>query len=206
MDIITCVLHQNGKVQITADSGREFLIPLSVFKQQPLSEGEVVNLDIYAQNLAARLHRHALDRAVKYLAARPRSRKEVETRLRQYGYPDDTVEMVLFKLEKVGVLNDPSFAEQWAHARSEKGRGKTTIARELYQKGISKETAEAVLEDLDEEQQLAKARALAEKWAPRYRGEDRQAALRKLTQALIRRGYTWEIAKAAVGFDNEEDD
>jgi regulatory protein len=206
MDVITCVLHQNGKVQITADSGREFLIPLSIFKQQPLSEGEVVDLDIYAQNLAARLHRHALDRAIKYLAARPRSRKEVETRLRQYGYPEDTVETVLFKLEKVGVLNDPSFAEQWAHARSERGRGKMTVARELYQKGISKETAEAVLEELNEEQQLAKARELAEKWAPRYHGEEKKAAIKKLSQALIRRGYSWEIVKAAVDFDGEEDE
>ena len=204
MDVIADVVHQNGKVQITADSGREFLVPISVFKQQPVSLGDVLDLDIYAQNLSARLHRHALDRAVKYLAARPRSRKEVETRLRQYGYPEDTVEMVLFKLEKTGILNDPSFAEQWAQARSEKGRGKTTIARELYQKGISKETAESVLDDLDEEQQLAKARALAEKWAPRYRGEEKQAAVRKLTQALLRRGYTWEIAKAAVGFEGEE--
>lgn len=206
MEVITSVLHLKGKVQITAGNGQEFLIPLSVFKHQPLSEGEILDLNVYARNLAARLHRHALDRAVKYLAARPRSRKEVENRLRQCDYPDDTIEMVLFKLEKTGVLNDSSFAEQWAQARSERGRGKTTIARELAQKGITRETAEVVLGGLNEAQQLAKARGLVEKWAPQYREEEKQAVVRKLTQALLRRGYTWEIAKAAVGFEGEENE
>ena len=204
MDVITGILRLKGKVRITIDGKPDLLIPVSIFRIQPLSQGDIFDLDVYIQNIAPNLYRHALDHAVKYLTGRARSRKEVETKLRLYGYPDDTVEMALYKLEKTGVLDDSEFAKHWAQAHSEKGQGKKNIARDLRQKGISRETAEAALKDIDEAQQLLKARQLVEKWLPRYRNEESGNATRKLVQALVRRGYDWEISKAAVGLVNEE--
>ncbi len=204
MDVITNLSIQKGRVRISAEGRQDFLIPLSVFRKQPISQGDVLDMDVYAQGLAPLLYRHALDRAVKYLTVRARSRKEVTTHLERYGYPDDTVEMALLKLEKTGVLNDTDFAEQWARARSEKGLGKRMIARDLYQKGICSETAETALHELDEAQQLRKARELAEKWLPRYQNEDCREAARKLMQALVRRGYDWETARTAVTCLREE--
>ncbi len=205
MDEILSALRLKGKVRITADGRPDLLIPLSIFRHCPLAQGDTLDLDVYIQNLAPLLYRHALDQAVKYLTIRARSRKEVETKLRLFGYPDDTVNMVLYKLEKTGVLNDSNFARQWTQARCEKGLGKKNIARDLHQKGISPETAQMALHDVDEEKQLEKAKELVVKWLPRYRGEESFDAARKLVQALIRRGYDWEIAKIAVGLANERD-
>jgi regulatory protein len=204
MDVITGILRLKGKVRIAADGRQDILIPFSVFRNQPLSQGDVVDLDVYIQNLAPLLYRHALDHAVKYLTVRARSRKEVEMRLRLHGYLEDTVNMVLYKLEKTGLLNDSSFAQQWTQARSEKGLGKRNIARDLIQKGISRETTQMTLEDLDEAQQLLKAKELVEKWLPRYQNEESWKTTQKLMQALVRKGYDWETAKAAVGLLNEE--
>ncbi len=206
MDVVTGVFRINGKIRITVDGKPDILIPVSIFRVQPLSQGDILELDVYIENLKPLLYRHALDHAVKYLAVRARSRKEVETRLRLYGYPDDTVKMALYKLEKTGVLNDSEFAQQWTLARLEKGQGKKNIARDLRQKGISREMAEVALTDADETQQLLKARQLVEKWRPRYRNEESREADRKIMQALIRRGYDWEISKAAIGLANEEND
>jgi SOS response regulatory protein OraA/RecX len=204
MDVITGVLRLKGKVRITVDGKPDILIPASIFRNQPLSQGDILDLDEYNQSIAPVLYRHALDHAVKYLTGRARSRKEVETKLRLYGYPDETVKMALYKLEKTGVLNDSEFARHWTQARCEKGLGKKNIARDLRQKGITLETAEAALKDVDEAQQLYKARQLVEKWRPRYLKEESRDAARKLMQALIRRGYDWEISKTAVDFVNEE--
>lgn len=204
MDVVAGILRLKGKMRITVDGRPDLLIPISVFRNQPLSQGDILDLDIYIQNIAPYLYRHALDHAVKYLSVRARSRKEVETKLRLYGYPDDTVNMVLYKLEKTEVLNDSEFAQHWTQARSEKGLGKKNIARDLRQKGISRETAEMALAEVDEAQQLEKAKQLVEKWRPRYLNEDSRDAARKLIQALIRRGYDWEISKTAVDYVNED--
>jgi regulatory protein len=205
MDVIAEVLRLKGKMRITVDCRPDILIPVSIFRRQPVSKGDILDLEVYIQNIAPLLYRHALDHAVKYLSVRARSRKEVETKLNLYGYPDETVNMVLYKLEKTGILNDSQFAQQWTQARSEKGLGKNNIARDLRQKGISKETAEMALADIDEAQQLEKAKQLVEKWLPRYQKEDSRDTARKLIQALIRRGYGWEIAKTAAGLVNEEE-
>jgi SOS response regulatory protein OraA/RecX len=192
-------------MRLTVDGKPDLLIPVSIFRKQPVSQGDILDLDVYIQNIAPYLYRHALDHAVKYLSVRARSRKEVEIKLNMYGYPDETVIMVLYKLEKTGILNDSEFAQQWTQARSEKGLGIRNIERDLRQKGISRETAEMALADVDEAQQLEKAKQLVEKWLPRYRKEESRDAARKLMQALIRRGYAWEIAKTAVGLVHEED-
>lgn len=205
MDVVAGILRLKGKMRITVDGRPDLFIPVSVFRNQPLSQGDILDLDIYIQKIAPYMYRSALDHAVKYLTVRARSRKEVETKLRLYGYPDDTVNMVLYKLEKTGVLNDSEFAQHWTQARSEKGLGKKNIARDLRQKGISRETAEIALTEVDETQQLEKAKQLVEKWIPRYRNVNSRDAARKIIQALIRRGYDWEIAKTAVGLQDEED-
>jgi SOS response regulatory protein OraA/RecX len=205
MDVIAGVLRFKGKMRITVDGRPDLNIPVSVFRKQPVSQGDILDLDVYIQNIAPLLYRHALDHAVKYLSVRARSRKEVETKLSMYGYPDETVNMVLYKLEKTGILNDSQFAQQWTQARSEKGLGIKNIERDLRQKGISRETAEMALADVDEAQQLEKAKQLVEKWLPRYQKEESRDAARKLIQALIRRGYAWEIAKTAVGLVHEDD-
>ena len=205
MSVITSIHRLNGKVRITDDQGEERIIPLSVYRGHPLSQGDDVDLARYMQNLAPYLYRHAIDKAVKYLAVRARSRKEVETRLLMYGFPEETVEMAIYKLEKTGLINDADFAREWTQARAEKGKGKRNIARDLHQKGISHKTTQIALEELDDEQQLLKARELAEKWLPRYKDDDRRDATRKLTQALIRRGYDWETARKAVGAFIDED-
>ena len=184
MDVILSVRRLKGKVRIAADGGQDFLIPHSVYRRQPLSQGDILDLDAYFQSLAPLLYRHALDHAVKYLSVRARSCKEVETKLRLYGYPDDTVKMVLFKLEQTELLDDSAFAVQWTQARCE--------------------TVQSSLQDVDDTQQLIKAKELIQKWLPRYRDEDSRDAVRKLMQALVRRGYDWEIARKAVGFLSEE--
>jgi regulatory protein len=162
-------------------------------------------MQLYVQSIEPLLYRHALDHAVKYLSVRARSSKEVEMKLHLYGYPDETVNMVLYKLEKTGILNDADFAQQWTQARSEKGLGKKNIAWDLRQKGISRETAETALADVDEAKELEKAKQLVVKILPRYTKEESRDAARKMIQALIRRGFDWEIAKTAVGLVNEID-
>lgn len=205
MDVIASVLKLKGKVRICADGREDLSIPLSIYNKYPLAQGDILDLDEYMRKLAPLLYRLALDRAVKYLALRARSRKEVEVRLRQSGYPEETVQMAIFKLEKTGVLNDVDFARQWTDSRSEKGIGKRNIQMDLQRKGIARDTVEEVLADVDDEQQLKTARVLAEKWLPRYRNEDGRDAARKLMQALVRRGFSWDIARTAVGTIDEDD-
>lgn len=198
MDIIATLRKERGKMRVTLESGQELLVPLSLFHERPLAAGQSLDLDAYDQWLLLRQYRHALDRAVGYLAARARSRRELESRLLRCGYRPATVEMVLYKLEREKLMDDASFAKQWVEARSGRTLGKRRIAQELQRKGVSRAHTEEALSAVDEDAEAEACRKAAEKLAARYSREEPRLALQKLAQALVRRGFGWDDARHAA--------
>ena len=184
MDIITRITRQRGKMQIVISEQETIVVPLSLFRERPLTEEQPC---------------HALDRAVACLAARAHSKHEIEQKLLRVGYRPCTVEMVLYKLEREHLLNDADFARQWVEARSGRKLGRSRIAQELRRKGIDADEAEEALSAIGEDDQLADAIALAEKAAARAKSdEDPRKTYQRIAAMLARRGFRWDITKEAL--------
>ena len=199
MEVIGEIRRERGKVHIAVEGCEEIVIPVSLFRERPLQEGEEIDLEEYEHWLLLHQYRPALEKAVSLLAARAHSKREIEQKLLRAGYRPSAVEMVLYKLEKERLLDDADFARQWVEARANRKMGRERIARELRQKGVDEEEAAAALEDIDEEEQLAAALRLAEKAAARLKpGEDPRRGAQRIIGMLIRRGYGWDVAREAV--------
>ncbi len=199
MDVITSIRKERGRYRVTVNESDDVLVPVSLMRERPLTEGQQFDLEEYDHWLMVRQYRFALDRAVGYLAVRARSKREIEQNLLKAGYRPCTVEMVIYKLERERILNDADFARLWVESRSTHKLGRRRIAQELRQKGISAEEAEEALSDLDEDDQLAGAIALVEKAAARIKpGEDQRKATQRIAAMLARRGYSWDLSKAAI--------
>jgi regulatory protein len=142
----------------------------------------------------------ARDTAVRYLAYRPRSRREVEKRLAEDGYPAAVVNYVLRLLQKYGYVNDPQFAKDYAESRLRQGYGAYRVKRELRQKGIS----DAVMEGLFAVPNEEEARHIRE-WLARKRFVPAQLSpegRKRAVQALLRRGYAYQVIRDIL---NEQD-
>ena len=199
MEVITAIKKERGKMRVTISESDEILVPLILFRERPLQEGEPIDIEEYDNWLMVRQYRHALDRAVAFLASRARSRKEIEDKLLRCGYRPCTVEMVIYKLETNNLLDDADFAQQWVESRSARKLGRNRIAQELRRKGVSADEAEAALESIDEDDQLAGAISLVEKAMARAKpGEDPRKTAQRITAMLARRGYGWDIAREAI--------
>lgn len=199
MDVITSIKKERGRYRVTVNDSEDIIVPLSLLRERPLHEGEPINLEEYDQWLMIRQYRYALDRAVGYLAARARSRKEIEDKLLQAGYRPSTVDMVVYKLQRENLLDDADFARQWVEARQTHKLGRSRIAQELRRKGVSPAEAEEALSIIDDGDQLSGAAALAAKAAARIKpGEDLRKASARIAGMLARRGYSWDIAKEAI--------
>lgn len=199
MDVITCIRKERGRYRVTINDTEDVLVPVSLMRERPLQEGQPINLEDYDNWLMVRQYRFALDRAVGYLAARARSKREIEQKLLQAGYRPCTVEMVLYKLERENLLDDADFARQWVESRQNHKLGRSRIAQELRRKGVSQEEAEEALSIIDDDDQLSGAIALAEKAAARIKpGEDLRKFSARIAGMLARRGYSWDIAKQAI--------
>ena len=199
MDVITAIKKERGKYRVTVNDAEDVLVPVSLMRERPLSEGQPIDLEDYDNWLMVRQYRFALDRAVGYLAARACSTREIEQKLLRAGYRPSTVEMVIYKLQRENLLDDADFARQWVESRQHHKLGRSRIAQELRRKGISQEEAEDALSVIDDNDQLSGAVALAEKAAARIKpGEDMRKAASRIAGMLARRGYSWDIAKQAI--------
>ena len=199
MDVITAIKKERGKYRITINDSDDVLVPISLMRERPLKEGQPIDLEEYDNWLMVRQYRFALDRAVGYLAARARSKREIEQKLLLAGYRPCTVEMVIYKLQRENLLDDSDFARQWVESRQHHKLGRSRIAQELRRKGVSQEDAEDAMSIIEDEDQLSGAVALAKKAAARIKpDEDIRKATNRIAAMLARRGYSWDITKEAI--------
>lgn len=134
-------------------------------------------------------------RALLLLDARARSRHELRGRLLDLEFEEAVVDDVLDDLAGVGLLDDAAFAHEWVRQRhARRGKSSRVLDRELQDKGVDSATRADALEQIDEADEEATARALAEKKArsvravPADRAES-DKALRRIVGVLARRGF-----------------
>src|SRR5688500_17427924 len=91
----------------------------------------------------------AMEIAARFLAARPRTRWELERRLRRAGADAARIEATLARLAALGYVDDASFARWWAEQRDRHSpRGRRLVEAELRQRGVPRD----VLEELRDEE------------------------------------------------------
>ena len=75
--------------------------------------------------------------AVKLLARREHSRRELERKLGARAFADETIAAALAELERAGLLDTGRFVESFVTARIAKGQGPVRIRAELAERGIA---------------------------------------------------------------------
>ena len=154
-----------------------------------------------------------LQRAVKLLAAKPRSVEELRERLLEKEWAsDEAVEYAVKKLSEYGYLNDEQFALGFAQARvRQKPVGRTRLARDLQTKKIDKELAAQTLEKVFDETPEDKLidEAIEKRVRLRGRPATRQET-KSLFDHLLRRGFSYDLiinkVRALGAAPLEEDD
>ena len=98
-------------------------------------------------------------------------------------------------MEELGFLNDAAYAAQVVRYYSAKGYGERKLRDELYCRGVPRELWEDALDQAQDSSTAIDA-FLTKKLGGRT--PDRQE-LKKLSDALARRGYHWSDINEALG-------
>jgi regulatory protein len=199
-DIVREIEEKKRSSVIYTEGGERFWITRSQLAEYgEILPGQEIDTDQLRQWLLPRQYPMALNDAVALLAQRAQASGEIAQKLRRRLYMEDTIEMVLYKLEKERLLDDEAFARDWAASRARSQIGRSRIRQELRMKGISEEMAELALAELDEEEGDEAAVALAAKLLRRHGGEaDERKAMQKVLAAMARRGYGYEDSRRAI--------
>ena len=83
--------------------------------------------------------------AVRFLGTRPRTRWELERRLRRAAATDEVISATLDRLAGMGYVDDTAFARWWAEQRDRHApRGRRMVEAELRQHGVPRDVLESL--------------------------------------------------------------
>lgn len=193
--------RNSERVNVYLDGVYAFALPaleaVKLRREQHLSDAEIEalkTLDLRAK---------AYDKAVGFLAIRPRSVEEVRQRLRRYGSQQKEslaevhIEWVIDRLLEEGYLNDEEFARYWVEQRNQfKPISPRALGFELRRKGIADPIIEETVAGSADAELAAAQAAHSQIW--RWRGLDEESFRKKMAAFLQRRGFSWGVVREVL--------
>jgi regulatory protein len=136
---------------------------------------------------------------LRQLTMAPRSRAQLEDKLRQKNCDPEVAREVLDRLTEVGLVDDEAYAAMLVRSQqSGRGLARRALARELSRKGVDRDVADQALEQVGAEDERDRARRLVDKKLRTMHGLDRQVQTRRLAGMLARKGYSSSMAFAVI--------
>lgn len=151
-----------------------------------------------------------LARAVRFLASRPRTSKELRDRLVRAGASGADAERAVGRLTDEGLLDDGATATTYATYGAGRGRGPRRVLADLARRGIPRDLAEEALARGTRSGAIDFEAALAQNAVRRVRRLGSHRDLRakaRVYNALLRDGFDADAVERALAihFDPEDD-
>ncbi len=195
-------------VQIFIDEEFAASINKNTLVKFQLHQGLVITHDLWLEILNKDLFVKLYYAAIKQIASRPRTLREMQTYLKskikklllEENMQDKILDDIINKLIDEKYLDDSQFAKWLIDNRlSFKGKGRAELEAELYAKGVAREVINDVLSNQDFssiEVEIIKKDAL-KKFHVTNMPKDRKLAL-KISSYFLRRGFGYDKIKAAL--------
>ena len=189
---VTLNLSDNRKLKLALEKWSELGQPLN----KTLSDKEQKVLE---QESCYTLIRNKM---LSFLARREHSAEELRRKLKQSSSISKTadfsklLERCLQEMQEKGFQSDDRFARQYVESKlANKSHGPLKILAELFNRGIPREQANLVLNELgDQELWLKKSIECLEK----FQKKGKTLTPQTLSQKLYQQGFTWETIEKVV--------
>ena len=137
----------------------------------------------------------AKSQAASIIGSRALSKRELTKRLVKKGNGQEDAQAAADWLEDIGAVDDAGYAAALARHYGGKGYGPARVREELRRRGVDRSLWDEALEELPEAaevlDQLIRKKCRGELSDPREK--------KRVSDALLRRGFVWSDVKAAMG-------
>jgi regulatory protein len=197
-DCIELVSPLPGKNTVAVQAGdARWEVARAAVEELRLEVGSPLTPTLLAQLQEAATRREVAARALRYLERRPRTVLEMRRWMAQHGYANSVAVPIVRELLRKGLVDDERFARWYVQARlSDRPTGGAALVREMCERGVPREIAEAEAARVSSpEQEASRALVAARKRLPGLRGLPRDRALGRLSRFLSRRGFTDAVVR-----------
>lgn len=201
VQVVTSIKPQkNGKrVNIYLDEEFGFGLDLENFVKLGLRVGQKFSEEEVEKIVKKAEFQKTYDKILRFAALRLRSEKEFRDWLRKHDVQESLHYELFNRLKRLDFLNDKKFSEWWVEQRQAfRPKSKRILHQELRIKGVKKEIIEEVLSKVKIDE-VWMAKRLLEKKGYKWEGLNKLESNRKRIEFLLRKGFSWEVVKKALG-------
>ncbi len=195
MPALISALRQTSeeRVNVVLDDGTEIKATLGVVAELRLYVGRALEEEELRRLRASSSLALARNRGLELLSYRPMSCKELQDKLSQKGESPEDAAAAVDWLRERGFLDDGRYAGQVVRHYAGKGYGEGRIRQELYRRGIPRELWDDAFAEMPQADDK-----LDRFLSARLQDPSDRAQVKKVSAALLRRGYSWEEIRAAL--------
>ena len=187
----------NGAMRLLLSDGSEWVVGVKSWNRLNLSLEKILDVNVL-RALEKESQYHLLrTKALELLGIREHSRQELKRKLiARFHNHEPEIELCLKELQSEDYLSDQRFTQLFIESRLNNKRvGPFKIVADLQQRGIDRDTAHSIMDELaDEEFCLSKIKDNLEELCKGNKKNNRQA----LGQKLFQRGFAYELINQAL--------
>ncbi len=212
---ITVQKKRKDRYNIFLDRGNgeeyAFSVDEGVLIEWQLKKGMFLTQEQEEEIKASDFKKDALNKGLQYLAHGMKTEYQIKDYLFQKEFPEDAINDAVEKIRSFGYINDKEFADAFVRTKmNTSDKGPAIIKEELKNKGVQLSVADLALQQYSEDKQLAQAIRIIEKKGKRKKNESASLLKKRLTEGLLRKGYSLSIIDTALKeadlSHNEEDE
>lgn len=198
MAMVTGLREMRGLMEISLDGVLWMRVKKKHFALLPLQAEESIDPDAYLNRLCALQAADCYEAALTILDQAAQASADLTGKLIRKGYARPAAEAAVARLVENRLVDDERYAQRIAQNQLNKPVGAWAVRRKLMAKRLDEDTIDSVMEDFDSEQQEKACAQAAEKLWRKYSALPAREGRAKLSQALARRGFSWEAIRSAV--------
>lgn len=206
--ILTSVRPQRGQqVVLTWDDGEETILDKRTFEESPYGVGSFLSWEQREELCALSRRNRARNKAVFLLSRRDYSRRELTEKLcrekgRYHAENQEAAAEAAVYMEQLGYVKDEEYARRLAREyRDVRCYPRRRALEKLCEKGIARDTARDVLDEMDWDDTQLALEFLQKK---RYNIPQSREETEKQLTALARYGFSGEDIRRAIRRREEE--
>ncbi|MGN0376778.1 MAG: regulatory protein RecX [Suilimivivens sp.] len=192
-----------SRIRITIDDEFAFVLYKGELRLYHLEEGKEISEESYCEIVENVLPKRARLRAMNLLKTRAYTRKQLEDKLRDGGYPEKISEDAIHYVTSFGYLDDRKYAMEYIEYNRE-SKSRTKIFHSLMQKGISKEIVEEAWREIAGEESENLEQQQIQSWMKKKNfnpSEATYAEKQKFSAFLYRKGFQIDAIRCALSLD-----
>lgn len=200
---ITNIVPKRKKLSAVYIDGEYALkIDTETIISSPYSIGSEISDDELKELIELSGEKRAKEKALWLLSNRDHSKRELETKIRKTE-DAESAKKAVERMEELGLVDDEKFAKRYAEQLINVKHLSVRGAKyKLLEKGIDKDLADEILEELSPEPREHIEILIERKYKNNLKDEKGR---RKTIAALQRMGYSWSDIKAVMSNYSEDD-